>query len=183
MFRLKERRRRRVRGRCFRDAIDDKGDAQGPLGDTCQTTFGMDEDSLVESAADTLLTMATAGSGGSSSSNAGTTPADCTPPNTQPAATQQLPQGDDEREDASPMKKARVDKGPVCLAVAEQISVADGQEMIVDAFNDRAFELSLGLDAPGENEPPKYTAELMECVMIEVPDCASALAVAEQTVH
>ena len=54
--------------------------------------------------------------------------------------------------------------------------------MIVDAFNARAFELSLGIDAAGEDESSQDTIDVAEGDVIEIADCAPALAVAEQTV-
>ena len=159
----------------------DKDDEPMPPADTCDTTLGMEDDSLVESAAgDTLQTHATAGS---SSGSAGATQADVTPPATQPATqpAQHLPQGG-EGEGATPSKKQRLDEGPACLAIAEQISPSDARDMIVDAFNERAFELSLGIDALGENESSQDTIDVAEGDVIEIADCAPALAVAEQTV-
>ena len=34
-----------------------------------------------------------------------------------------------------------VDEGPACLAVAEQISVEDARDMIMECFNQRASEM------------------------------------------
>ena len=121
-----------------------------PLAETCSTTVGM-EDTLVDSACNTLQTEATAGS----SSNSMETPVDETPPTTQLAASQQLPQD----ADFSPPKKSRVDEGPACLAIAEQISPADGQQLIVEAFNQRAFELSLGVDIRGDETDEKAPSD------------------------
>ena len=152
----------------------DKGEAVPPA-DTCETTLDVEDDTLVESAGDTLQTVATAGS---SSSSAGATQIDATPPTTQPAQLQLH----EEADCSSPPKKPRVDEGPGVLAIAEQISASDAQQMILDAFSARAFELSLGIDAPGENEASQDTIDVAEGDVIEIADCAPALAVAEQTV-
>ena len=160
----------------------DKDDEAMPHAETCSTTFGA-EDTLVEPTADTLQTEATAGSIGSNSIAAASPAESATPPTTQPAASEQLPQDGD----LSPAKRSRVDKGPPCLAIAEQICPADAQQLIVDAFNRRAFELSLGVDTRGdeteEGAPPsngcgELDVEMGDAMVVdEGPAC---LAVAEQ---
>ena len=154
----------------------DKDEALPPA-DTCETTLGVD-DMLVESAdGDTLATHATAGG---SSGSAGTTQADATPPTTQPATqpAQHAPL-EDAGEGATPPKKPRVDEGPSVLAIAEQISPSDAQQMIIDAFNARAFELSLGNHAGSKASEPD-TTEASEMGNLMDVECAPALAVAEQ---
>ena len=156
----------------------DKDEALLPE-DTCETTLGVD-DTLVESAAaDTLATHATAGS--SSGGSARATQADATPPTTQPATQPaQYAPVDDEGEAATPPKKPRVDAGPGVLAIAEQISPSDAQQMILDAFNARAFELSLGISEESKaSEQDVTVASEMGDLMMDA-ECAPALAVAEQ---
>ena len=150
----------------------DKGEVLAPA-DTCETTLDVEDDTLVESAGDTLQTVATAGS---SSGRAGATQIDDTPPPTQPAQFQT----DEEADCASPPKKPRVDAGPGVLAIAEQISPSDAQQMILDAFNARAFELSLGISEESKaSEQDTTVASEVSNPMMEV-ECAPALAVAEQ---
>jgi hypothetical protein len=160
----------------------DKDDEPAPHGETCSTTFGM-EDTLMESAADTLQTEATAGSIGSNSILAATSGEPTTPPITQPAASEQLPQDGDR----SLTKRSRIDDGSPCLAIAEQIASADAQQLIVDAFDRRAFELSLGIDTRGDEtegraSPSNGCGELdveMGDAMV-VDEGRACLAVAEQ---
>ena len=162
----------------------DKDDERMALAETCSTTAGM-EDTLVESPACTLQTEATAGSSCCSNSLLAATQADSTtPPTTQPAASEQLPQ---DVQDPSPEKRGRVDGGPPCLAIAEQISPADAQQLIVDAFNRRAFELSLGVDSRGDaregSAPPSTACGEVDVEMgdaMEVDEGPACLAVAEQ---
>ena len=105
------------------------------------------EDTQVESSADTLQAEATAGSSCCSNCVLAATQADSTTPlTTLPVASEQLPQL---FLDPRPEKRGSVDKGPSCLAIAEQISSAESQQLMVDAFNRRAFEPSLGVDSWG----------------------------------
>ena len=162
----------------------DKDGERMALAETCSTTASM-EDTLVESPAGTLQTEATAGSSCGNSLLTATQADSTTPPTTQPAASEELPQY---CLDPSPEKRGRVDGGPPCLAIAEQISPVDAQQLIVDAFNRRAFEMSLGVDSRGdarEGRAPPSTAcgevdvEMVDDAM-EVDEGPACLAVAEQ---
>jgi hypothetical protein len=150
-----------------------------PFTDTCSTTVGI-EGTLKEPACAPPHAEAAAGNDGSSTVTA--TPAESTPPSTQPATSQQVSQ----ETDFSPAKKSRVDEGPLVLQVAEQLSASDAQHMIVDAFNRRAFELSLGVDLAEEFEekapppPGRGEPDVDMCDAMAVDGCPPALAVAEQ---
>jgi hypothetical protein len=122
-----------------------------PLADTFSTALGM-EGALMATACDTLQAETTAGS--DSSSTVAATPADSTPPSTQPASSQQVSQ----EADFSPATKTRVDERLLVVHVAKQLSASYAQHMIVDAFNRRAFELSLSVECNVETEemaPPR----------------------------
>ena len=157
-------------------------DSSMPLADPGSTTPGM-EGALMAFASDAL--QAEASGGGDGSSTVDTISAESTPPSTQ-VTQPEAPLHVFHEAEFSPTKKKRFDGGPLVLQVAEQLSASDAQHMIVDAFNRRAFELSLGVDLSGETElkaPPRSGRGEPDVDMTDafaVDGCPPTLAVAEQ---
>ena len=153
----------------------DKDGERMALAETCSTTASM-EDTLVESPAGTLQTEATAGSSCGNSLLTATQADSTTPPTTQPAASEELPQ---DCLDPSPEKRGRVDEGPPCLAIAER-----WQEQIYANYNERAAELAAGVERSQQVDEEQCgngdDDAMMADFPMEVDTTPPSLAIAEQ---